>query len=382
LEFDWSAEHRAFRRRLRDVLERELPPEWPALSGYDNGSELTVAFSRRFCPILASEGLLVPHWPRAVGGEGLDAFHHWILGEEMWSNGEPRAYQYMSVNWVGPAILKFGSAEQKEIHIPRICSGTISYCQGFSEPDSGSDLASLKTRAVETDRGFVINGQKTWTSAASFADYCVLLARTGKEARAPISVFLVPMHTVGITVRRIASMAGVRAMHEVFFDDVEVAASAVLGELHDGWNVTRQVLANERIGVPRYSLTWKGLNRALEHMRQDRRLRQPVIQFGAARCEAALRSARLMALQVIDRRVKGLEVDASVSAARYAAVTADRLVCEFLAENCPDLLDAGADPVVAACYKRSASIGIAAGAAEIQLNLISQHLLQLPKGAR
>ena len=153
LEFEWTSEHRAFRGRIRKVLKEHLPDDWPSISGFDNGGEVGVAFSRTFAPVLASEGLLIPHWPREVGGEGLDAFHHWILGEEMWSNGEPRGYQYMSVNWVGPAILKFGSDEQRETHIPRICSGTISYCQGFSEPDAGSDLAALKTKAVETDTG-------------------------------------------------------------------------------------------------------------------------------------------------------------------------------------------------------------------------------------
>ena len=382
MDFDWTDQHRAFRRRLRDVLERELPADWPAASGYDNGGDVTVAFSRKFCPILAEEGLLIPHWPKEQGGEGLDAFHHWILGEEMWSNGEPRAYQYMSVNWVGPAILRFGTEEQIAYHIPRICGGTISYCQGFSEPEAGSDLASLRTRAIETDAGFVINGQKIWTSAASFADFCFLLARTGPEAQAPISVFLVPMDTPGITVRRIPSLQGHRALHEVFFDDVEVPASAVVGKLNDGWNVTRAVLANERIGIPRYALTWRGLNRALEHMRQDGRLKREPIRVRAARAESALRTARLMALQVIDRRVKGFEADAGTSAARYAAVSAERVVCEFLADCCPDLLYAEVDPVIAAAYKRATAIGIAAGAAEIQLNLISQNLLQLPRGPR
>ena len=380
MEFHWTDEHRAFRRRLRDVLDRHLPADWPEQSNYDNGGEVTVAFSRTFCPILAQAGLLIPHWPKSEGGEGLDAFHHWILGEEMWSNGEPRAYQYMSVNWVGPAILKFGSEEQKATHIPRICGGTISYCQGFSEPEAGSDLASLRTRAIETDTGFVLNGQKIWTSAASFADYCFVLARTGPEEKAPISVFLVPMDTPGIIVRRIPSLQGVRALHEVFFDNVEVPASSVLGPLNDGWNVVRQVLANERVGVPRYALTWRGFNRALELMRQDGRLGREAIRIRAARCEAALRSARLLALQVIDRRVRGYEADASVSVARYAAVSAERQVGDFLTDCAGDLLYADVDPVIAAAYKRSAAIGIAAGAAEVQLNLISSHFLKMPRG--
>jgi alkylation response protein AidB-like acyl-CoA dehydrogenase len=381
LDFEWSKEHRAFRRRLRTVLDRELPADWAKVSGYDNGSEVTVAFSRRFCPILADEGLLIPHWPKQHGGEGLDAFHHWILGEEMWSNGEPRAYQYMSVNWVGPAILRFGSEDQKAYHISRITAWAVSYCQGFSEPNAGSDLASLRTRATETDTGYVINGQKIWTSAASFADFCILLARTGEGERSPITVFIVPMDTPGITVRRIPSLQGVRALHEVFFDNVEVPASAVLGQPNDGWTATRAMLANERIGVARYALTWRGLNRALEHLRQDGRLKSEVVRTRAARAEAALRAARLLCLKVIDGRVKGRAADVSTSVARYCAVGAERIVCEFLADCAPDLLFPEVDPVIAAAYKRSTAIGIAAGAAEVQLNLISRELLEMPRGA-
>lgn len=382
MNFEWTAEQEAFRSRLRAVLERHLPDNWPEVSeGLDNGSDGTVAFSREFCPILAQEGLLIPHWPKELGGEGLDAYHHWILGEEMWSLGEPRAYQYMSVNWVGPAIIKFGAPEQRDYHIPRICSGTISYCQGFSEPEAGSDLASLRTRAEATAEGYIINGQKIWTSAASFADFCFLLARTGGERSSGISVFLVPMDTPGITVRVIPGLQGKRALHEVFFDDVQVHASALLGPENDGWNVVRQVLANERIGVARYSLTWRGFNRALEHLRQLGELEDPVIRARAGQCEAALRVTRLLSLSVIDQRVKGRPMDARTSVARYAAANAERLVTEFLAEFTPDLLFPEVDQVVTSAFKRSASFSIAAGAAEVQLDLISRNLLHMPRGA-
>ncbi len=382
MDFHWTEEHRSFRRRLRDVLDRHLPSDWPVVSeGYDNGSDGTVAFSRKFCPILAQEGLLIPHWPKDHGGEGLDAFHHWILGEEMWGVGEPRAYQYMSINWVGPAIIRFGSEEQQALHLPRICNGTISYCQGFSEPEAGSDLAALRTRAEPTGDGYVINGQKIWTSAASFADYCVLLARTGGEKHSGISVFLVPMETPGITVRVIPGLQGRRAMHEVFFDDAVVPASALLGPENQGWSVAGQILANERIGVPRYALTWRGFNRALEHLRKEGGLAGEAIRARAARCEAALKAARLMALGVIDRRVKGEPADVSVNVARYAAVWADRQVVEFLGDFASDLLFYQVDPVVTAAYKRATSIGIGAGAAEVQLNLVSRNLLQMPRGA-
>jgi alkylation response protein AidB-like acyl-CoA dehydrogenase len=211
LEFNWTEEHVQFRRKLRSALDELLPADWPVFSkGYDNGSDSAVAFSKTFCPELARRGLLIPHWPTRYGGGGLDAYYHWILGEEMWRNGEPRAYQYMSVNWVGPAILNFGTERQKDFHIPRICAGTISYCQGFSEPNAGSDLAALSTKAASVPGGYVINGQKIWTSAASFADYCVLLARTGGERTQGISVFLVPMDLPGIEVRIIPSLGNPR----------------------------------------------------------------------------------------------------------------------------------------------------------------------------
>lgn len=382
MDFQWTDQHRQFRARVRDCLDRHLPKDWPVVSeGYDNGSDGTVAFSRKFCPILAEEGLLIPHWPREDGGEGLDAFHHWILGEEMWGVGEPRAYQYMSINWVGPAILKYGTPEQQAEHIPRICSGTISYCQGFSEPGAGSDLAGLSTKAVPTERGWAITGQKIWTSAASFADSCVLLARTGGERHAGISVFLVPMDTPGIEVRRIPSLQGHRAIHEVFFDEAEVDHACLLGTENAGWSIAGQILANERIGVPRYALTWRGFRRALEHLRQDGRLKNPTLRAQAGLCEAAMNTARWLALGVIDRRVKNLPADVSVNVARYAAVRADRLVVEFLGTFASDLLFYQVDPVVTAAYKRATSIGIGAGAAEVQLNLVSRNLLQLPRGA-
>jgi alkylation response protein AidB-like acyl-CoA dehydrogenase len=382
MDFEWTDEHRAFRDRVRAAVDSVLPDDWAAVSGgYDNGSDGTVAMSRVLCPALAEKGLLFPHWPKELGGEGLDAYHHWIINEEMQSRGEPRAYQYMNVNWVGPALARFGTPEQKALHLPRITSGTISYCQGFSEPQAGSDLGSLKTRAEPTANGYRINGQKIWTSAASFADYCFLLARTGEEkgSRA-ISVFLVAMNLPGITVRRIPSLQGHRAIHEVFFDDVDVKRSDLVGEENAGWSVVRAVLADERVGVPRYAMSGRALRHALEHLRVEGRLTD-LVKVRAARCEAAMRVARLMALRIIDQRVKGRSIDSTASVARYAMAPAERMIAEFLAEFVPELLFKDVDPVVAIAYRRSASFSIAAGTAEIQLDQIARHVLNLPKAA-
>jgi alkylation response protein AidB-like acyl-CoA dehydrogenase len=275
--------------------------------------------------------------------------------------------------------LKYGSQEQIDYYVSRICAGATSFCQGFSEPNAGSDIASLKTRAVETDTGYVINGQKIWTSNASFADTCVLLARTG-EGRSAITVFLVPMTTPGVEPRVIPGLQGSRSFHEVFFQDVEVPFSAVLGPPNEGWNVTRQILANERMGIPRYSLAWRGFNRAMERMRGDRRLNDSYVKARAAKCEAALRSARVLALRNVDKRVRGLDMGPNTSLARYAGSSSERAVCDFLADCCPDLLYFDVDPVIAGAYRRAQSGGIAAGAAEIQLNVVARDYLELPRG--
>jgi alkylation response protein AidB-like acyl-CoA dehydrogenase len=379
LDFKWTKEHDAYRQRIKDVLKKHLPPDWAQKSLYDNGSDFTVAFSKKFCPILAQEGLLIPHWPKEYGGGGMDSFHHWILNEEMWAEGEPRAYQYMSINWVGPAFIKFGTEEQRKVHLKGITSGTISYCQGFSEPNAGSDLAALRTRAENTGSSYVINGSKIWTSAASFADYCILLVRTGPQGRGGITVLVVPMNTKGITVRVIPSLQGARAIHEVFFDNVEVPLSALLGEQDKGWGVVTQILSNERIGAPRYALTWRGFNRGIELLKQHGRFKDTDVQSAAARCQGALEAAKALALRVIDGRVKGKPADAETNVARYAAVMADRSVCEFLGNYVSDFIFAADEPMLASAYKRTASIGIAAGAAEVQLNLISRNLLKMPR---
>jgi alkylation response protein AidB-like acyl-CoA dehydrogenase len=378
MEFAWKPEHVAFRQKIRDFLVANLPTDWEHLSQLDNGSEVVHRLSRTFCPALAREGLLIPHWPIEHGGGGKDAWHHWILNEEMWAAGEPRSYQYMSINWVGPAIIKFGTAAQKAEHLPKITGGTASYCQGFSEPNAGSDLASLQCRAERTEAGYLVNGSKIWTSNAGFADYCILLARTGEQGRGGISVLILPMGTAGITVRRIPSLQGEHAVSEVFFDDVEVPHSALLGEKDKGWSVIGQILHNERIGAPRYALSWRALRRAVARLKDNGGWEREEIRVRAARCEAKLRSAQLQAYRVIDGRVKGRSADAETNVARYAAAVADRAVCEFLGDFTPNALFFTEDPVIAAGYKRTATTGIAAGAAEIQLNLIARNLLGLP----
>jgi alkylation response protein AidB-like acyl-CoA dehydrogenase len=381
MKFHWTHEQLAFRQRVRNFIDRHLPPDWERLTdGLDVGSDYTVSFSRTFCPALAKEGLLVPHWPSAFGGCDADAWHHWILNEEMIRSGEPRSYQYMSVNWAGPALMRFGTETQKAELLPRIAAGAMVFCQGFSEPNAGSDLAALKASARKDGDTWIVSGQKIWTSAASFADVCILLARTGGPGRKGLTMFLAPMDTPGIQVRVIPSKMGARALHEVFFQDARLGPETVLGEINGAWEVVTHILHYERIGIPRYIISQHALDRAVAFLEKENRLGE-VARVQAARARAMCEAARLQCYKVVDARVKGSPPSADTNLARIGLVTADRLVAEFLGDHVMDRLAGREDPVIAGAYRRTSATGIASGAAEIQLDLIARNHLQLPRAA-
>jgi alkylation response protein AidB-like acyl-CoA dehydrogenase len=262
MEFGWTEEQAIARENVRAFLAEHLTSEWDDIAPLSPGSAAVTNFSKRVCPKLAEAGLLVPHWPSNFGGAGASSWVHFIIGEQLWEAGEPRGPQYYNVNWIGPTIMKYGSAEQQDFHLARMRRGDVIWCQGFSEPSGGSDLAALRTRAERVGDRYRINGSKIWTSYARLAEFCFLLARTGSERRT-ISVFLLPMDRKGIEVRPIESVVGEGDLHEVFFDDVEALESERLGPEGEGWSVVRYALNYERVGIPRYALALKTLHRAV-----------------------------------------------------------------------------------------------------------------------
>src|SRR5690349_15398281 len=201
MDFAWNEEQQAFRQTVQDFLAKHLPADWEAMA-HGPGSKEQTHFSKIFCGKLAEAGLLTPHWPEQWGGRDASPWVSFILAEEMWMAGEPRGGQYMNVNWIGPTLMRYGSPEQQARYIPPMAQGATIWCQGFSEPEAGSDLASLRTRAERQGSSYRINGQKIWTSYAGHADTCFLLARTA-QGREGISIFLLPMDTRGILVRQI-----------------------------------------------------------------------------------------------------------------------------------------------------------------------------------
>ena len=251
MDFDLGEPAAALRVRLRELIAAHIAEDYLGAFTSDP-ADLDVA--QRFCKTLADEGLLTLAWPTEYGGGGGSVWDQTVVREEMWAHHEPRGAQYMGLNWVGPAIMAFGTDAQKQQHLSAIAAGDVIWCQGFSEPEAGSDLASLRTRAVEDGDGWRITGQKIWTSYAGMAQWCVLAARVGPgERHEGITMFLVPMDTPGITVRPIRSMLGPHHLNEVFFDDVWAGPDAVLGGIGEGWAVIRKALAHERVGIARYA---------------------------------------------------------------------------------------------------------------------------------
>jgi alkylation response protein AidB-like acyl-CoA dehydrogenase len=386
MEFGWTEEEEAHRARVRDVLAKMLPPDWEDISVHGPGSDAQTAFSRVFCPALAEEKLLIPHWPKDFGGEDLPVWRQFILAEEVWAAGEPRGPQYMNVNWIGPVLMRYGTQAQLDKHLPPIQAGQAIWCQGFSEPSAGSDLAALRTSAVPADGGYRVTGSKIWTSYAGKADTCFLLARVppsggGPEGKAGIVILLVDMRSPGIQVKQIPALIGEGDIHEVFFDDVLVRTEERLGAEGQAWEIINFALQNERVGIPRYEFSRRILDRAVGKLRAAGKWDDPVVQDRAGRALMLCEAARMLVYRVVDSKARDLPPDAFGSLARWAVVQADNGVNEFLTEFLPDGL-LGRDPMQQAHHQRAIAAGVASGAAEIQLNLAAQRWLELPRESR
>ena len=380
MEFGWSAEDLAFRAELRAWLDVELPPDWEEIAKGGPGSDEQVAFSRRFCAALAARGWLTQHWPAEFGGRDAPPWRHAILGEELWARGEPRGPQYMNVNWIGPAIMRYGSEQQKRLHLPRISRGEAFWCQGFSEPEAGSDLAALRTSAVRDGDDYVVNGSKIWTSYANHADYCFLLVRTDPASKRHhgISVLLVPMDTPGVAVREIPSVVGDRYFHEVFFSDATVPVSCRLGPEGEGWEVVGYALQYERVGAARYARAALTLDVLAERARSRGLLCDPTVQQKLGEARAVCEAARLLSYRVIDQRAHGLPPSADTNVARVAGTLAERAVSDLALELFgPDALEYGS--FADAQFRLAMTAGVAVGTTEVNLNLIASRVLGLPR---
>ena len=238
----------------------------------------------------------------------------------------------MGVNWVGPTIMRHGTPDQQHLHLPPIAGGEVIWCQGFSEPDSGSDLASLSTGARRDGDEWVITGQKIWTSYATMAQWCFLLARTSKEERKQqgLTVFLVPMSHPAIEVRPIDCMMGPHHLNEVFFDEVRVGADAVLGTVGDGWSIVQEVLAFERVGIARYARCERLLQWAPAALGDQWAELPAEIRAAWSRMLVHCRRARLLAYRVVATQEAGQVRPGDAAAYRIAVTRLDQESAEVL----------------------------------------------------
>lgn len=379
MEFGWAAEDLAFREQLRALLSEELPGRWVGPTAI-LGSQENADYSRRFAGILAERGWLTAHWPEEHGGRHATPWLLAVLGEELWSLGEPRGPQYMNTNWIGPSIMAHGTPDQKARYLPPIARGDVIWCQGFSEPDAGSDLASLRTSAVRDGDEYVVNGSKIWTSYANVADHCYLLVRTDPNDRnRGISVLLVDMESPGLEVRAIAGVVGEHSFNEVFLDGLRVPVRNRLGPENDGWAVVREALSYERVGAPRWARAAKMLDETMQWAIEQGRATDPHALEAVGVATAACEAARMLYYHVIDERAHDLPPSTNANMARVAMVQAERLVAEACLELAGSEVFRYASPAEHQ-LRKSMAAGIAAGTYEVQLNLISRQHLHLPKG--
>jgi alkylation response protein AidB-like acyl-CoA dehydrogenase len=321
----------ALRGELRQLVADQLPPNF--LGAFtDDPADLDV--TQNFCRLLAERGLLCLAWPPEYGGGGASLWEQTVVREEMWAHHEPRGAQYMGVNWVGPTIMRHGTPEQKRRHLPAIARGEVIWCQGFSEPNAGSDLASLRTAARRDGDVWRISGQKIWTSYATMAQWCFLLARTsrGEKKQHGITVFLVPMSSPGIEVRPIRSILGPHHLNEVFFDDLQVADADVLGRVDEGWQVAQEVLAFERVGIARYARCERLLLAAPAALGEEWDELPAELRARWARMLMHCRRARLLAYRVVAHQGEGRVRPGEAAPYRIAVTRLDQDSAEVLME--------------------------------------------------
>lgn len=368
----------ALRDELRDLIAEHVPPDF--LGAFtDDPADLATA--QGFCALLAERGLLCMAWPEEWGGRGASIWEQTAVREEMWAHHEPRGAQYMGVNWVGPTVMRHGTPEQQLQHLPAIARGEVIWCQGFSEPNAGSDLASVQTAARRDGEGWFVNGQKIWTSYATMAQWCFLLTRTARREKKHegLTIFLVPMSSRGIEVRPIPSMVGPHHLNEVFFTDVWVTDADVLGTVDEGWKVVQEVLAFERVGIARYARCERLLLRAAAVL-GDRWYDVPEeLRVRWAGALVRTRRARLLAYRVVGTQHTGQVRPGDAAAYRIAVARLDQESAEVLMEiiNAVELEGDDARRLkgsVEEHWRYSQVTTVAAGSIEVQRILLARAL--------
>jgi alkylation response protein AidB-like acyl-CoA dehydrogenase len=340
---------------------------------------------------LAAAGYVAPHWPRPWG---LDASpnEQLALDEVQRELGIPRPLNPIGIGWAGPTLLVAGSVEQQQRYLPGILDGSELWCQLFSEPGAGSDLAGLTTRAERDGDEYIVNGQKVWTTLAHFATFGILLARTNPDAEQHkgITYFVVDMRTPGIEVKPLVQMTGTHEFNEVFFTDARIPAANVVGVEHDGWRLAKVTLGNERVSLSGEGALWgRGptANDVVDLVRRNGGTRDPLLRQRVARLYSESEVLRLIRLRTVSARVRGLEPGPEASVRKALSDEHGQHVMELAKDlagayaMCADRGPFGAPDSdgwhYGYLYSRALTIG--GGTSEVQRNILGEKVLGLPR---
>jgi alkylation response protein AidB-like acyl-CoA dehydrogenase len=294
MDFAFTPEQDAFRAEIRDFLSEEMATRSPVEDGWITG------FSREFSQKLGARGWIGLTWPKQYGGQEKTYLDRLILTEELLRAGAPVAAHWLGDRQVGPALLAYGSDEQRAQILPKVTKGEVVFCIGMSEPGSGSDLASLRMKAVDEGDYFSLTGQKIWTSFAHVADYAYMVVRTDPDApkHKGISEFMVDMKTSGIDVRPLVDIVGEHHFNEVFFDNVKVPKEWMIGEKDRGWYQIAAQLDYERSGIERVLSNYPLFKDALQYARETGQTKDPIIRNKLAQMQIELELGRSMVYRV------------------------------------------------------------------------------------
>ena len=302
MDFELTANQAAFRDEVRAFIEERLPEDIRRRmrAGHPARKQDVVLFQR----ILNERGWAAPHWPRRYGGAELGQMERLILLDELFRAPAPMP-SIFNVVMLGPLLMKFGTPAQCDHFLPKLANLDLWFCQGFSEPGAGSDLASLRTSARREGAHYVVNGQKIWTSSAHVADWAFCLVRTEQAARKQdgISFLLIDLRLPGITIRPIVSIDGAHSLNEVFFDEVKVPVEHLVGEEGRGWDCAKFLLGNERTGIANVGLCRERLDFARELAQTLMQDGRPLLDDAALRSELAVLDAEIRALEVTNWRL-------------------------------------------------------------------------------
>lgn len=398
MNLNFTTEELAFRDEVRDFLKLQLPDDIAAK--VKGGRKLSKEDHQRWQQILSKQGWYATHWPKEYGGTEWSAVQKHIFDEECASFGAPRTIPF-GVNMVAPVIIRFGSEKQKRHYLPRILSGEDWWCQGYSEPGAGSDLASVKTRAVRDGNHYVVNGQKTWTTLGQYANRIFCLVRTDTEAKpqSGISFLLMDMEAPGVSVRPIITLDGEHEVNEVFFDEVRVPVENLVGEENKGWTYAKYLLTYERTGLAGIGASKAALSHLKRLAARQRRNGKSLLEDGTFRQRIAQLEIDLMAAEISNLRiiaavegggvpgaessmlkVKGTEIRQAITDLTRRALgpyaqpfLEEELFLEYDGEYLCDEYAASVTPH----YFNMRKLSIFGGSNEIQKNIVSKMILEL-----